>query len=289
MVDIEFNKKVTEIISVRKSWRVYRNDRIEEVKKDGLIDICSTLSTEGPLGNKARFKLIETDKYLGKKLRGTYGLIHNPSHFIVGATQDDVGARVDYGFLLEYAVLSAVDSGLDTCWVGYFDDHDETFTERIGLEDGETIPAIIVLGYATGGKTVVEKGIRLLIKPHNRKRHEKLFYDRNFDTPVTKERLEEVFGDYAEALEMLRLGPSSGNTQPWMIVKRNEGTLDFYLKKVSGKYMKKGLHHIDMGVAACHFELTSRSNGLEGKFTKLDPDNAKLPNKTQYITSWVAD
>jgi hypothetical protein len=99
--------------------------------------------------------------------------------------------------------------------------------------------------------------------------------------------------EYAKALEMVRLGPSASNKQPWRIVKHN-GFWRFYLRRTPGyreDLIKRildlcDLQRLDMGIAMCHFELTARELGLEGEWvveTDLDTNHDEL---TEYIVSW---
>ena len=55
---------------------------------------------------------------------------------------------------------------------------------------------------------------------------ERLFFDQAFGTPLTRE----AAGEYATPLEMVRLGPSASNKQPWRIV-REGGAWHFYVQR----------------------------------------------------------
>ncbi len=94
-------------------------------------------------------------------------------------------------------------------------------------------------------------------------------------------------------LEMVRLGPSASNKQPWRIVKHDR-FWRFYLRRTPGyreDLIKRildlcDLQRLDMGIAMCHFELTARELGLEGEWvveTDLDTNPDEL---TEYMVSW---
>ena len=87
---------------------------------------------------------------------------------------------------------------------------------------------------------------------------------------------------------MLRLAPSSGNTQPWRIVKAdNAPTFHFFLKKAKQSYYDMGIHHVDIGIAMAHFELSAREKGLDGHWAVSDPKLPSVPSGTEYRVSWT--
>ena len=44
----------------------------------------------------------------------------------------------------------------------------------------------------------------------------------------------------------------------------------------------------DMGIAMSHFELTARELGLCGLWEKMPPSLSPLPERTEYVRSWIA-
>ena len=42
-----------------------------------------------------------------------------------------------------------------------------------------------------------------------------------------------------------------------------------------------------MGIAMCHFELTSKGLGIDGKWQISDPGSISAPQDTEYVVSWV--
>jgi hypothetical protein len=86
---------------------------------------------------------------------------------------------------------------------------------------------------------------------------------------------------------MVRLAPSSGNTQPWRVfLDDTANEFHFYKKPVSGRYEAKGLHEIDMGIAMCHFELVSLYKGLSGGWIRLEKERVKAIDDFRYIMTW---
>ena len=90
---------------------------------------------------------------------------------------------------------------------------------------------------------------------------------------------------------MLRLGPSASNRQPWRVVKESGGTsslLPAPLERYDKLIKAVDLQRIDMGIAMSHFELTARELGLCGRWEKMPPSLSPLPERTEYVRSWIA-
>jgi nitroreductase len=95
---------------------------------------------------------------------------------------------------------------------------------------------------------------------------------------------------YSDSLEMVRLAPSSGNTQPWRVYFNDTpNEFHFFKKIISKKYELSGIHDIDMGIALCHFELTSLQNGLSGSWVKHTIENVISIDDLQYIMTWKCE
>lgn len=119
-----------------------------------------------------------------------------------------------------------------------------------------------------------------------------MFWLERFGNPLTPQEA----GAYATALEMVRLGPSASNKQPWQIL-QTDGAWHFYLRRTAG--YREGffqrlldlcdLQRLDMGIAMCHFELTARELGLQGKWLVDEPDRKEADTLTEYTVSWVSE
>jgi hypothetical protein len=89
---------------------------------------------------------------------------------------------------------------------------------------------------------------------------------------------------------MVRLAPSSRNTQLWRVFFDNEANeFHFFKKIISKRYESRGLHDIDMGISLSHFELTSLQNGLSGSWLKQKKENVNLIDDLQYIMTWKCE
>ena len=247
----------------------------------------------GPLGNRTRFELVFAVQRDAKALRGlgTYGFIKDATAYIVGVIREGDQALEDFGYLMECIILKATDLGLGTCWLG------GTFTKsrfanKIRLTRDETIPAVTSLGHIAEHPRWVDGKIREAAGSDQRLPWEKLFFDGGFETPLATE----TAGKFALPLEMVRLGPSASNRQPWRIIK-DGNRWHFYLRRTRGyrtsnyaKMLKMAdLQRIDMGIAMSHFELTAREHGMNGVWQIDDPGMAIQGETTEYSVTWVGN
>jgi len=284
-----YSKSVTEIIRQRFSCRTYFEKPIEEYKRQRLNEFISSNGT-GPLGTPVRLKLVaatEDDRNALKGL-GTYGIIKGATGFIVGAVKHSKKNLEDYGYLMERVILHATDIGLGTCWLGGTFTRSR-FAKKIAAVGGEIVPAVASIGYiAEMGR--FEGKMRRLMGAQNRQPWENLFFEKSFGVPLS---LDDA-GAYGAPLEMVRIGPSASNKQPWRIVKDGD-TWHFYLHRTKGygnsltfKFLRLAdLQRVDMGIAMNHFEVTANEIGLKGKWVIREPQIKRPDGLTEYIVSWV--
>jgi hypothetical protein len=287
---VVYDKPVTEIIRQRFSCRLYLKERIEEKKRQRLQECISSLHI-GPLGTHVRFHMVaatELDQNALKGL-GTYGLIKGASGFIVGAAASAERDLEDYGYMMERLILLATDLELGTCWLGGSFTK-SSFAGRIAATRDEQVPAVAAIGYVANPEKARNTLIRRLIGADGRLPWETLFFHERFNVPLTREQA----GEYGTPLEMMRLGPSASNKQPWRIVKKGKNW-HFYLKRTRGygegliSNLMKGadLQRVDMGIAMCHFELASRELSLSGKWKIEEPSIDKPHFLMEYTVSWA--
>jgi nitroreductase len=226
------------------------------------------------------FGIIE--KKAGEKpMKLDYGIIKGHSAYVMGASKASVTSRVNYGYLMEKVVLKATEMSLATCWVGYFDT--EYFNADIKIENGSEIPSIVVLGYPTATPSLLDKVVRFSVKSAKRQAWGALFFNCHSKAALSPESVKK----YSDSLEMVRLAPSSGNTQPWRVFFDDTANeFHFYKKLVSRRYEAKGLHEIDIGIAMSHFELVSVYNGLSGGWIRLEKERVKAIDDFHYIMTW---
>ncbi len=282
---MKFDKPLTDIIRKRSSIRTYRKDLIEEEVKSNLKDSFNYVR-KSPVGDICKFHLINLSEVRDKKVKiGTYGIIKNAPSFIVGIVKPGDYAYENLGYQLEQIILKATELELGTCWIGgTFKKKD--FANILKLDEDEIIPAISPVGYPARKKSLTDTLTRTLARSAKRKSFEELFYDGEFGQPLPKNES----NPYSEVLEMVRLAPSAGNTQPWRIV-RDGRSNTFHLFKTftNALYENSGLNLIDMGIAMCHFELTARYKDLDGEWKCEDPHLLHIPDKTDYVISWFGE
>ena len=278
---------ITDVIRRRASCRSYEKTPIPPEVRAQMADFC-TAQTRGPLGAQSRFVLIsatEEDRAALKGL-GTYGFIRNPTAFILGAVEQGPYNLEDFGYLLETIVLRATALGLGTCWLGGSFTR-SSFARAMTLRERELLPAVIATGLPAESPRFVDRFIRSGAGSDRRLPWEKLFFNHDFATPLSAAEA----GVYVEVLELLRLGPSASNRQPWRVVKTT-GAWHFFLHH-NPNYRKQmklvtaiDLQRVDIGIAMSHFALTVDALGLQGSWQAQSfpppPDS-----NTEYIISWI--
>jgi len=283
---MNFTKPIMEIIQERTSRRTYSGEPLEKSLKDKIINILDNLEYKSPFSDyagKARFELIsvpEFDPSERKKL-GTYGLIKGAQDFIVGAIEKSKYGWEHYGYLMENIILKITDIGLGTCWLGGSFNR-SLFASKINCYKNEIIPAITPVGYPVQ-RTFKEKFIRNIAKADKRLNWAQLFYEGNMKISLTKESL----GEYSKLLEMVRIGPSAGNKQPWRIIKEpNKNLYHFYTTNPKGgRFMRySNFRALDIGIAVNHFDLTAKELGICGAWIIKDPKIPQTENLLYKIT-----
>jgi len=265
---------IVETIQKRQSVRTYAGEPLSEAHGAQIKQYISQL--QAPFGLKARIELInmhENDKRI--KL-GTYGWIKGACDYLSLVYEEAPFAETAAAYMFEQAILFCTDLGLGTCWLGGSFSRSD-FKQQIQLGPNEKLRIVSPVGYA-GDKTntrFIEKYIVNAEKKHaSRKPFSEIFFDQRFDNLLKETNA----GLYLTPLEMVRLAPSANNMQEWRVLLEAK-TLHFYMKPY------KRFDSIDMGIALCHFELTCKELGIEGKFEILKdyPANDKL----KYVISWV--
>ena len=279
----------TALIQTRFSCRAYEDQALDSQQQQALNDIFKRLPP-APLGSRVRFFLAAASAQDRHPLRGlgTYGFIKSAPAFMIGAVQQAKNDMEDYGYLMETAILGATGLGLGTCWLGGTFAH-SSFAEKIGLQSNETLPAVTPVGHILAKRYPPADLIRRAAGSDSRLSWADLFYEADFAHPLTRE----LAGAFGEALEMVRLGPSASNKQPWRVV-RQAGKWHFYLHRTPGygrglasMMVHADLQRVDMGIAMCHFELSARQAGLQGSWELHQPQIVLPGTLTEYRVSWV--
>ena len=207
-----------EAIDARHSVRAYRNIPIPEEIRSELNSFVDTCNKEGHLHISIRY-----DDPTGFDSRlAHYGSFRNVSNYIVLSGVKDSDFDYRCGYYGEKIVLYAQQLGLNTCWTAL------TFNKKKVKEvipEGETLCMVIALGY---GET---QGAQ-----HKSKKAS----DVSADGPEW----------FKAGVEAALKAPTAVNQQKFYFELQNgEPTVKI---KGLGTYTK-----VDLGIVACHFEITS--------------------------------
>ncbi len=189
---------------------------------------------------------------------GSYGVVSGSTAAVAligDATSPDIMTTARDA---EEIVLWLTSRGIGSCWLG------GTFHVS-GVHAEKVVSAVIVLGIPADNVRWVDSMFRKFCNCRSRLPFEQLF-------TVTDGS---EFGDLRLPLEMMRLAPSARNKQPWRVVV-DKGTAHFFCVSANT------YSYTDMGIALCHFSLTTPS---QGSFITNPSASVLLPSAT-YITSW---
>ena len=274
---------VCDIIIERTSRRTFESRDLPAEVLEKIRNILES-SVHGPLGSELSFILVNKFSDSNQKLKlGTYGFITGARYFIVGKAVPEMKSCLDFGYMLEKAILELTAMGLGTCWLGGTFDR-AGFARSAGLEDGQVIPAISPVGYATQRKSIGERIVRLSAGSKNRKPWQSLIFDQRAGEVLYPNKIDPVI---ATALEMVRLAPSASNNQPWRIIYKDKA-YHFYLERKPGYRNMFGavdIQMLDMGIAMCHFGLTTAEQGITTEW--VFQDSLEPVNGWEYVITAV--
>ena len=264
---------------MRKSYRTYNGKLIENITLQKLIDYIGKTNEEVKI--KVRFILVNNNDIDGRSVNklGTYGFMSGARSFIVGIMDKQEKDALEFGFLFEKIVLFATDLGLQTCWLGgTFNKSD--FQQSASILENEFIPIVSPVGFKKEKPRFLESAMRTVVGADKRKPWNELFFEGNSAVPLSEDNA----GSYAIPLEMVRLGPSASNKQPWRIIK-DINAFHFFLCRTKGYGVTfYDLQKNDIGIAKCHFELSANELGLKGNWQEMK--NINTPIGWEYISTW---
>jgi nitroreductase len=274
---------IEEVVKKRYSVRNYTDQEIEEEKRKKIEVFIDSL--DNPFGKKVNFHYFDREDVGEKQKLGTYGVIKGAKNYIGTTIKLEPMTLEALGYEFEAVVLYLAYLGLGTCWLGGTFNR-KGFANAMKLNEGELLPIITPYGYAAEKKHIKELAMRKIIKADQRKDWNELFFMEDFNTPLSKEEAR----DFAFPMEMVRLGPSASNKQPWRILVK-DGVCHFYEDKEQGysDIFLYDIQRVDMGIAAAHFDFAVKEKRIKGHFeTKYIPEII-LPKKVEYAFSWVRD
>lgn len=259
---------IIEAIKGRRSVRSFNGEGLTDSQKATLMKAIG--ESYSPFGGSVNIRLKDFDLKEGYK-PSTYGMIKGAENFFLLGIGSDESSALTAGFQFEQVVLKAWEVGLGTCWIAAtFKGSD--FDKGETWPDGEELKIICPVGVAIK-PTMKEKLTRLTLGSKNRKPFNDLFFCGDFSQPVPADNR------YFEALEMLRLAPSSTNSQPWRVLVAGDA-VHFYYKPKSAASV------LDCGIGICHFYETEKFRGRNGSFAK-DASAPTPPDDWKYLITYT--
>lgn len=280
---MNINFSIEESVKKRYSVRNYKEQEVELDKRKAIESFVNSL--DNPFGKKVNFHYLDNREMKDEEKLGTYGVIKGAMQYIGTTIKLEPMALEALGYELEAVILYLAHLGLGTCWLGGTFNR-KGFAKAMNIEEDEIFPIITPYGYAATKKHMKEIVMRKMIKADQRKEWNQLFYINDFQTPLTKEKA----GDLEVPLEMVRLGPSASNKQPWRILIK-DNACHFYEYKQPGysDSFPYDIQRVDMGIAAAHFDFSVKEKGLKGYFdTECEPE-LELPDHMEYVFSWIRE
>jgi nitroreductase len=283
--------EISELIRQRRSVRTYKSQVLNENDVHRLQDLLHTVNTTGPFGSTIRYELVilnnDEIEQLQKMIH--YGFIKGSPAFVVGMMEPRDRSLTDFGYLMEELILQTVGLGFDTCWLGG-SLNKQSFMNRLQISEKESIPAIFSVGFELPKKRVYDSVIRTTLQGNRRKPWEELFFNGAISVPLGKD----ACGPYQAPLEMVRLGPSASNKQPWRVITGEPGReFHFFMVRnvIYSRFLKmrgkSDLQRMDIGIAMVHFELTAREMGLRGEWIVHGKTLLVFPSNFEYTATWV--
>ena len=268
-------ENLEELVRGRRSVRTYDGKELSQSDREKLMAFWA--QTQNPYDIPVTFKLLD-----GKAQKLSCPVAAGTDLFIGAKAPKVPHMEEAFGYSFELLVLYAQSLGMGTVWVGGTMDR-AAFESAMELAENERMPCMSPIGYPAGKLSIKESLMRKGIKADSRAPFGSLFFEGDFNTPLTEEKA----GRLAHPLEMVRWAPSAVNKQPWRVVVK-DNAVHFYLKHAKG-YVSESvgdMQKIDMGIALCHFALAAREDGLTVQFSLSDPG---LPTEsdTEYIASYL--
>ncbi len=258
---------IIDAMKLRRSVRRYSGRPLTPEQTRELLRAVE--ESESPFGGKVTIRLKSYDLKEGFR-PSTYGMIRGATDFFtVALTEGDEASALSAGYRFEQVVLKACQMGLGTCWIAAtFKGTD--FERGQTWPEGERLRIVCPVG-EPASDSLADRLMRAAMGSKNRKPFGKLFFAGDFTTPYTPA------GITGEALEMLRVAPSSTNSQPWRAVVSGRDVHFYYVPKSQ-------LAVIDCGIALSHFAATLRHRGASFSFAR-DESAPQPPAPLRYLTS----
>lgn len=253
----------------RSSIRTFLNQQLTQSDESKVIHVLKRIDEmQGPYGHKIKtFFMKDNDPHDQNPIKvGTYGFIKNaPAYFGAVATNEKLHL-IDFGYLMEYAILEMTKLNLGTVWLGgtFHRDQFKSFAGADGF-----IPAISPIGYMEK-RRLREQITRKIVAADRRKPLSELVFLEHFDHPIQPKTFDDQ--KLIQCLECVQIAPSASNKQPWRMV-INHRYIDFYLERTPNyaNALPYDIQLLDMGIALCHMEFALLAHQIKYRFvSRLD-------------------
>ena len=260
---------ILETIRARRSVRTYRGNPLTANQKAELT--AAIASAVNPFGGEVAIRLADVD-IAGPYRPGTYGVIRGARNYLLMGMADDDRSQLAAGFMMEQVVLRATALGLGTCWIAAtFKGSD--FARLAQMPDGLSLRIVSPVGEPAEKKSLLERLTRTVARSSTRKPFGDLFFVDDFSTPLQSD------SKFGLPLEMLRLAPSSTNSQPWRALVEGD-TVHFFCRPGSCAL-------IDLGIGLSHFALTCDRLNLSGDWQRLPQPPTPAHASLRYVISYA--
>lgn len=277
----KLNIDVKEAVRKRVSTRSFEEKALSKEDKNILMDINNSLTN--PFDINVKVQYISKESGADGVQLGTYGTIKGAKDYLAITVKDEPFAMEAVGYQFENLVLNATQMGLGTVWLAATFSRKD-FEKLMDIASDDLFPCISPIGYPSEKKSLVEKLTRVGLGSKNRKSWDKIFFSNDFEHSLSKGDA----GAYEQALEMLRLAPSSTNAQPWAVVKEGNKFHFFCDYKNNINEDMRKIKHLDLGIALSHFHQTAMADGLTGKF-EIKDIKFTTPENMHYIISYEGE
>lgn len=268
-------KTIKDLIQNRKSVRTFDGRQLAEEDLQKLKDYIQSLTN--PFGIPVEFRFLN-----GKEHGVSSAVIVGTDLFAAAKIKRCTNFEIAYGYTFEKFCLYAQSLGIGTIMLAATISR-RAFEQAMDIDDNEVLPTASPLGYPAKSPSIRETLMRKALKADARLPFEKLFFDKTFDNPLSKNDA----NIFAIGLDMARLAPSAGNNQPWRAVV-DGNTVHFYECKSMKDHALGDIQKVDVGIALAHFDLTLQEEGVFGKFVQMKPA-IDTPNTIYYLISYVIE
>lgn len=237
-------KDIEQIIAERRSVRSF--DKQHPLSQQDVESLREAVTdAKSPFGGKISIGLKEFATE-GTFKPSTYGTINGAAWYFMMGTDGSEEAQLSLGFTMEQVVLKATAMGLVTCWIAATF-KGTAFATAADFPADTPLQVVMPVGYPAQKKGMLETITRAVIGSAKRKPMDELF----MVSPDSK---------FYKPLEMMRLAPSSTNSQPWRALVDGDSVYFYYENKSKASVL-------DLGIGLSHFYLAAKEKGIDGELT----------------------